>query len=187
MTTNECFTLIFSGVVTVSTIAYVYLTARLVKETRIMRKSQVEPQIIAYLDLAETKADIVYLKTKNIGLGVAKNVRFTIIKDLDYPDARKLSNYKYFAEGINYFPPSHEDKHLLFSFHTETKDKGVDYIELRVEYESVLKEKKIDQYKLEFKELSGKGNLIPPDTHIGNISYRIEKIEKILETQIKEK
>ena len=185
MTTNEILTLVFSGVVTGSTIAYVILTAKLVKETRIMRKSQVEPQIIAYLDLAETKAAIVYIKTKNIGLGIANNVKFNIIKDLDYPDSRKLNDYKYFSEGVNYFPPSHEDKHLLFSFQEEADSKTIDYIELEVEYESILKEKKTERYKLEFKELTGKGNLIPPDTHIGNISYKLEKIEKILEKKIK--
>jgi hypothetical protein len=123
MTTNECLTLVFSGVVTVSTIAYVILTARLVKETRIMRKNQVEPHILAYIDIAETKADIVYLKTKNIGLGVAKNVRFKIIKDIDYTGARRLANYKYFSEGVNYFPPAHEDKHLLFSFNSDGEKK----------------------------------------------------------------
>ena len=151
-----------------------------------MRKSQVEPQIIAYLDLAETKADIVYIKTKNIGLGIAKNVKFNIIKDLDYQNAGKLSNCKYFTEGVNYFPPLHEDKHFLFSFQSETNKKAVDYIELEVEYESILGEKKTECYKLEFKELTGKGNLTPPDTHIGNIGYRLEKIEKILKKTIEE-
>jgi hypothetical protein len=180
-TYNQALTLIFSGVVTASTVAYVILTAKLVKETRTMRKNQVEPHIVAYLDITETKADIVYLKTKNIGQGVALNVKFNIEKDINYPKAKSLKSISYFSEGVNYFPPGHEDKHLLFSFMNNKEDKTLDSIIFEIEYESVLKDKRKNKYELKFRELIGKGNLIPPDTHIGNISYRLEKIEKLLQ------
>jgi len=178
---NEILTLLFSGVVTASTIVYVILTAKLVQEGRIMRKAQVEPYIIAYLDITERKADIVYLKTKNIGQGVALNVRFKIEKDINYPNSKPLASISYFKDGINYFPPKREDKHLLFSFQGDVEKKAIDSIIFEVEYESILNEHKKHRYELKFRELTGKGNLIPPDTHIGYIGYKLEKIEKILE------
>ncbi|MDN4164876.1 hypothetical protein QWY31_05150 [Cytophagales bacterium LB-30] len=180
LTLEGVLTLVFSGLVAISTIFYVILTERLVRETRIMRKNQVEPHIIAFLDLSERLPDIVYVKTKNIGLGVALNVRFKIEKDISYPDSISLSNLTYFSEGVNYFPPNHEDKHLVFSFRQDTERKMDDSIIFKVEYESILGEKKSNHYNLRFNELAGKGSLNPPDTHIGNIGYRLEQIEKTL-------
>ncbi len=181
----ECLTVIFTGVVAVSTVVYVILTWTLVSETRRMRKNQVGPYIVAYLDISETQASIVYLKTKNVGLGVALNVNFKIIKELEYDDARKLSDYSYFKDGVKYFPPGHEDKHLLVSFGTDNESKAADSIIFQVEYESILNEKKSNLYELNLKEIIGKGNLIPPDTHLGNISYRLGKIQKLIEKQFK--
>ncbi|MBK7651631.1 MAG: hypothetical protein IPJ20_14105 [Flammeovirgaceae bacterium] len=53
-----------------------------------------------------------------------------------------------------------------------------------VEYHTVLNEKRKNKYDLNLLELVGKGNLRPPDTHIGNISYRLEKIEKLIDKYI---
>ena len=179
-------TIIFTGVVAVSTVVYVILTGTLVYETRKMRKNQVDPYIVAYLDIAETSASIVYLKTKNIGLGVALNVKFKIIKELEYDNNEKLSDFSYFLDGVKYFPPNHEDKHLLVTFGTDNDAKSTDSIIFEVEYESILNEKKKNRCELNLREIVGKGNLIPPETHIGNISYRLEKIQKLLEKKMDE-
>lgn len=180
----EFWTVIFAGAVALSTIVYVILTATLVYETRKMRKNQIDPYMVAYLDIAETKASIIYLKTKNIGLGVALNVNFKIIKELESNDARKLMDYPYFKDGVKYFPPNHEDKHLLVAFGSDNEAKATDSIIFEIEYESILKERKRNRYELNLKEIVGKGNLVPPDTHIGNISYRLEKIQQLLEKKL---
>ena len=181
---SENLTLVFSAVVTISTVFYAILTRALVNETRKMRKNQVEPYIIAWLDITETDALIAYIKTKNIGQGVALNVKFNIIKELNYKSARKLSDYLYFKEGIKYFPPNHTDKHLLISFESTDESTANDSVIFEVEYETILNEQKKNKYELSLKELIGKGNLKPPDTHIGNISYRLENIEKLLDKYI---
>lgn len=181
MILSDYFTLLFSLVVTVSTVLYVIYTYRLVIETRLMRKMQVAPQIIAYLSSTETHSKIIYLQTKNIGQGVALNVRFKIIKEFQH-GFRKLSGYSYFTDGVNYFPPGKQDKHLIMTFGDEHDDeRRNDSIILDVEYESVLKEKKVDRFELRIQEIVGEGNLNPPGTYIGMISYRLEKIEKIFD------
>lgn len=182
---SDALTLLFSFVVAASTVCYVVLTSRLVSETRLMRKAQVEPHIIAYLSNSETHSRIVHLYTKNIGQGVGLNVRFTIIKDFN-DGFRKLSSYSYFTDGLNYFPPGQVDKHLIMTFGDgDDKAKVADSIILDVEYESVLKEKKVHRYELKVSEIAGQANLRPPGTYIGMISYRLEKIENILEKHLR--
>ena len=180
MEPSSIVTLIFSGIVAISTVFYVILTWRLVSETKLLRKSQIEPHIIAYLDVAETTPSVVYIYTKNIGSGIASNVRFRIKKDINYPETGSLSDKPYFAEGIKYFPPKHEDKHLLFSFSSDLQTRSKDSICLVIEYENVLGEKKQSRYELKFRELIDKGALKPPDTYIGSIAYRLENIERLL-------
>jgi len=180
----EKWTFIFTAAVTISTIAYAFLTWTLVQETSKMRKNQVEPYIVAYLDITEINAKIAYIKTKNIGQGVALNVKFKIIKELNCPGSRKLADYPYFRDGIKYFSPDHLDKHLLVSFETTDESSANDSVIFEVEYETVLNEKRKNKYELNLLELVGKGNLRPPDTHIGNIGYRLEKIEKLIEKYV---
>jgi hypothetical protein len=116
--TLDKWTFIFTAAVSASTVVYAILTWTLVRETSKMRKNQIEPYIVAYLDITETNAKIAYLKTKNVGQGVALNVKFKITKDLNYQGGRKLADYPYFRDGVKYFSPDHLDKHLLVSFET---------------------------------------------------------------------
>src|SRR5439155_546174 len=86
-----------------------------------------------------------------------------------------------FRDGVKFFPPDHLDKHLLISFETTDEESANDSVIFEVEYQTVLNETRTNKYELNLLELVGKGNLRPPDTHIGNISYRLEKIEKLIE------
>ena len=182
---SNCITLIFSGIVAISTVFYVILTGKLVKETRIMRKSQIEPHIIAYLDVAESMADIVFLKIKNIGTGVAKNVVFTIIKDINYKEAIPLKDFGYFTDGIAYFPPSHEDKFLIFSLQQgNTEEKLNDFITVKIGYHNIFDEFHETTFDLKFKEVMGKSDSTPPDSYLGQVAFRLKNIEKLIEKNI---
>jgi len=147
-----------------------------------MRKHQVEPYIIAYLDVLEALPTIVYLKIKNIGPGVALNTRFTINKDINFK-SRSLKKLPYFIEGVDYFPPQHEDAHFLFSFQGDTRLQIQESISLKISYQSILGEIKEHEYTLKFGEVSHFGKVTPPGTYIGLISYWLERIEKRLEKQ----
>ena len=183
--TNEQVTLIFSGIVALSTIAYVILTDKLVRETRLSREFFLESHIIAYLVNSETTPDIVSLVIKNIGKGVAKNVKCKITKDIDYKNANPLSTVGIFNEGIKYFPPEHELKYILMSL-ADNPDKAKDSITFKIEYSDALKKKREQWFTLGFKEINGLGKLTPPETYIGMISYRLEKIQKLLEKSTKQ-
>ena len=70
-------TVIFTGVVTIATIAYAVLTWSLVSETKKMREVQTEPRIEITLKPLNFAINIVRLHVRNIGLGPAKNVEFS--------------------------------------------------------------------------------------------------------------
>src|ERR1035437_3722876 len=82
MCADGILSLVFSGIVAISTICYVLLTRQLVKESRETRKFYITPSIVASLQFAETSRNVIQLKLKNIGLGYAQNVSFQIFKDL---------------------------------------------------------------------------------------------------------
>lgn len=69
-------TVIFTAVVTISTVVYACLTYVLVKETRLMRQVQTEPKIEITARSMEFAIHILRLHVRNIGLGPALNVKF---------------------------------------------------------------------------------------------------------------
>ena len=183
--TNEQVTLIFSGIVALSTIFYVILTGKLVRETRLSREFFLESHLIAFLVNSETSPDIVSLVIKNIGKGVARNVKCEVTKDIKYENANSLSSIGIFNEGIKYFPPDHQLKFILMSL-ADNSEKAKDHITFKIEYSDALKKNREHWYTLGFKEIGGLGKLTPPDTYVGMISYRLEKIQKIFEKKEKQ-
>lgn len=182
---NNTLTLIFSGIVAVCTLIYSFLTIRLVRETRLSREFHLEAFMIAYLVNSETSPNIVSLIIKNIGNGVARNLRFKIIKDIDYPNGNSLAEIGIFNKNLDFFPPNYSNKYLLLSLMKNYENKSKDYIEFEVTYDDAIKTNKSQIFKLEFKDIEGIWKLKPPETYIGMISFRLEKIEKILEKKLK--
>lgn len=168
-----------------TTVYYAFLTKKLVKETRLSREFHLEAHIIAYLTNSETTPDVVSLNVKNIGNGVAKNIRLNIIKDIEYVNAKKLSEIGIFEREIGVFPPNHHSKFNLMSLIDENDKKSNDYIEFEVIYDDLVNKNKSHVFKLYFKHIKGIGKLTPPDNYVGMISYRLEKIEKLLERFLK--
>src|ERR1700722_15897693 len=79
----------------VGSIVLAYFTWRLVSEQIKIRKASVEPYITVYLETAETNPTWKFLIIQNIGLGVAKDLKFKIEKDLlDYgSQVRSISSF----------------------------------------------------------------------------------------------
>lgn len=177
--------LVFSGIVAISTIVYSYLTNRLVKETKLSREFHLEAHMIAYLVNSETAPDLVSLIVKNIGNGIAKNLRFKVIRDINYPNCNRLSDIGIFNKELDFFPPNYENKYFLLSLSENYEEKSRDFIEIEVTYDDAIMNNKQYFLKLEFKDIMGIGKLTPPETYVGMISYRLEKIEKILEKKMK--
>jgi hypothetical protein len=76
--------LFFSGVVAISTVVYAILTWQLVSETRIMRKVQTEPNLYMFIESRDEHAEITDMFMQNIGMGVARNIKFNVLSDFMY-------------------------------------------------------------------------------------------------------
>jgi hypothetical protein len=185
MENKDIITLIFTGIVTICTAIYSYLTYKLVKETRLSREFHLEAHIIAYLVNGDSSPDIVSLMIRNIGNGTARNLQFKIIRDINFDACTKLSQIGIFKKTVDFFPPDFERKYLLLSLQEQFSEKIDDYIEFELTYDDAISKGKKKIFKLEFNDLEGTGKITPPETYQGMIAYRLEKIEKILDKKLK--
>ncbi len=172
--------LLTSIILAVATTIYVVFTVKLVKETRISRIQQLEPCLTFYLDTTETSATTWFIRILNIGNGTAYNVRFEILKDLDYKGQNKLEEIPLFKYGIKHFPSKHEFKYFLINVDSDTSRKIKDYIEFKVFFNDSLGKNYEELFQLKLRDIYGSGTLTPPETYIGRLAYCLEKIEKKL-------
>jgi hypothetical protein len=173
-------TVIFTAVVTISTVAYAVLTRSLVSETKKMREVQTEPRIEISLKSLDFAINIVRLHVRNIGLGSAKNVRFTSKVLAGGEGAEKLlaefNKANFLKIGLKYFGPGHE----LNSGYTQiTKDfdaKVASVLIYDIKYESATGKKYNDQITIDDSELKGMNSLGKPNLYA--IAQSIEAIQK---------
>jgi hypothetical protein len=77
--------IVLTLILAVATIYLAIYTAKLVNETRLVRKDQARPIISIYLDHAETDPSLIFIVIQNIGQGVAYDLKFDVQKDFgDY-------------------------------------------------------------------------------------------------------
>ena len=175
-------TVVFTAVVTISTVAYAILTWSLVSETKRMREAQTEPRIEMTLKPLDFAINIVRLHVRNIGLGPARNVKFASRVASGGEGAEKLleefNKANFLKVGLKYFGPGHE----LHSGYTEiTKDfdaKIASVLTYDIEYDSVTGKKYSDQTTIEVAELRGMNQLGKPNLYA--IAQSVEAIQKEL-------
>jgi hypothetical protein len=174
-------TVLFTAVVTISTVAYAILTWGLVSETKKMREVQTEPRIEITLKSLDFAINIVRLHVRNIGLGPAKNIRFASHISSGGEIAEKLleefNKTNFLKVGLKYFGPGHE----LHSRHIQvTKNFDSSIIEsvliYDVQYESVTGKKYNDQITIDISEQKGMKQLGKPNLYA--IAQSIEAIQK---------
>ena len=172
-------TVVFTAVVTISTVAYAILTRSLVSETKKMREVQTEPRIEITLKSLDYAINIVRLHVRNIGLGPAKNVRFTSSVSSGGEGAKKLlgefNKAIFLKTGLKYFGPGHE----LHSGYTDiTRDfdeKVASVLVYDIEYQSVTGKKYSDQITIDVSELKGTNQLGKP--YLYAIAQSIEEMK----------
>ena len=173
-------TVIFTAVVTISTVAYAILTWSLVSETKKMREVQTEPRIEITLKPLDYAINIVRLHVRNIGLGPAKNVKFTSNVASGGAGAEKLlgefNKANFLKTGLKYFGPGHE-LHSGYTQITQDFDAKIASVFIYdIEYESVTGKKHSDQITIDVSELKGMNQLGKPNLYA--IAQSIENIQK---------
>jgi hypothetical protein len=112
---NSILTLLFTAMVAGATVVYARLTASLVAETKKMREAQTEPNVSVHVQTSEVSINLVEMVIRNVGLGTAYDVRFTVEPDFDYISGTPLSGMGFIKHGIPYLARDQQLKFLLTS------------------------------------------------------------------------
>lgn len=179
-TNSGALTVLFTAVVTLSTVVYSILTGKLVSETTKMRQVQTEPKIEITIKPFDFAINIVRLHVRNIGLGPAINIKFnlkvisggqiaqTLIDDFTKANFLKI--------GLKYFGPGQE----RFSHYSQMTQHYDDKIEsvlvIEISYQSTTGVKYIEQSIIDMSELKGTYQLGTPNLY--SIAKSLEKIQK---------
>ena len=123
---------IFSGVVTVATVIYAWLTAKLVNETRRMREAQTEPHIQVTYRTRDEWINLLDVAVRNIGLGPAYDITFQLraehVGDEKNDLVDSLEKLGCFSKGLAYLGPNQE----FSSFWTSLMDGHASKLDMRV-------------------------------------------------------
>jgi hypothetical protein len=172
---NEIITLIFSGVVTISTVIYAVLTWRLTSETIKMRKAQTEPQVSIYLQPCQAAFHFFDIVVRNIGAGPAYDVRFQILQEFDVKQGRKLSEVDFIKEGINYMPPNYSITSFLFGVLGQYKEIIDKSLKITVSYKNSERKETIEIIEINMSQFKGRQKL--GDDPANTIAESLKKIQ----------
>lgn len=177
---SDALIVIFTAVVTISTVVYAILTALLVSETRKMREVQTEPKIHITIESFEFAINIIRLNIQNIGLGPARNLQFKPSVISGGKSAEDLLNEftasNFFSIGLRHFGPG---QNIYSSFSQTTQDfegKSNAILSFKLSYESASGKKYNDEIILDMSELKGRYQLGTPSLY--SIAKSLEKIQK---------
>jgi len=188
MTNFELYTLIFSGIVTISTIVSLVLNYKLTKEAKLTREHKDTPDINIYFKRAEADPSFIFVVIENIGLGYAKKVKFKILQDFNYyhHEIFNLSNKGLITNGKDNFAPNQKIEYFFTDFSDNHEEKVKEKLIIQVEYENIFSKRYTKTINLELKELAGESILKPPADYIGRIAHELKEIKSELK-KIQEK
>lgn len=174
--------LILSIVLATCTVLYTAINLFILLESKATRQQKITPLIVPFLNMAENHI-MLELHIKNIGQGIAKNVKIKVLKDYERMGRQDLllSEIAIFKNTIHNFPPGHELKYYIHSM-SEIFDKDkTESIELEFTYESSDKRKFKEIFELPFNQVLDQNYSDPPETYIGQIPYFLKKINSTIE------
>lgn len=173
--------LILSAVLVACTIVYTWINWKVWKENKKTREQKITPHIIAYLKSTESHIALV-LHIKNIGEGIAKNVKIDLLKDYNqfFREDLPLSQSGIFKNNLNIFPPQYEMKYYLAAMTKIDFDNEDSCVKLKISYERSDGKAIEDIYDLPFNQITGQNYSNPPETFMGRIPYYLKEINDTL-------
>ncbi|HCI29730.1 MAG TPA: hypothetical protein DE117_06090 [Fervidobacterium sp.] len=178
MSLSDIISLVFSGVVAISTVVYAVLTYQLTSETRKMREAQTEPKISISIQHREEYIKLLDMIVENIGQGPAYGVKFEVDPDFEIVKGYFLSQLGFVKNGVAYFAPKQKIEFFLTNIAEGFNDKVNIEIKIKVTYSSKTGKRYEDEYIISFKELAG---LISLESPKSKIAYALERSERDLD------
>lgn len=178
----EIITLIFSGIVCISTVVYAKLTQKLVQESQLMREHHNTPDIQIFFEIAEADPSLIFIVFTNRGLGHAKNVKINILKDYGFYNDKKveLKTKGIIKNGLQNFYPGQKFKYFFTELVHEHEKKVKDNILFSVSYENLFSKKYNKEINLNLSEVDGAGVTNPPDNYLGRIPYELKGLKEAI-------
>ncbi|MHB8102385.1 MAG: hypothetical protein ACYDEF_09480 [Methanosarcina sp.] len=174
--------LLFSGIVAISTLVYTFLTWGLISETRKMRKVQTEPSLHVFIEARDEHNEITDMYIQNIGMGVARNLKFKVLSDFMYYRSYNLSKDYWLKDihllqnGLKALAPNQKIRVFSTSYRGVRELNSNTYIEIGIEYTNSIGDKYDFPYLLDFFTLPANGMSIPDP-----LVKSVEKIENYVD------
>lgn len=173
-------TVLFTAVVTISTVVYSILTGKLVSETTKMRQVQTEPKIEITIKPCDFAINIVRLHIRNIGLGPAINATFNLKVISGAQIAQTLidefAKANFLKIGLKYFGPGQERYSHYTQLTQQYNEKIESILVIEVSYQSTTGVKYKEQSIIDMSELKGAYQLGTPNLY--SMAKSLEKIQK---------
>jgi hypothetical protein len=174
-------TVIFTAVVTISTVVYAVLTATLVSETRKMRQAQTEPKIEITVKSKEEWINLIRLHIKNIGLGPAYDISFSVQPEFEQDGSRAIINdftkANFFNTGLKYLGPGQEIVGGYTQMVGALFDLKIESILIfNIQYKDATGKLFNEAFRVSFSEFKGRSQLGTP--HLYKIAQSLEHIDK---------
>jgi len=171
---------LFSGVVTVATVVYAWLTANLVEETRQMRQVQTEPRIQVTYRVSEQWINFLDISIRNIGLGPAYDITFAIRSETESTGATellaRLNQLASFSRGLVYLGPAQEFSSFWTSLVEGDSSKVDSRIVITCTYRSVTSARYMHDCVIDLSELKGSSRIGEPP--LQKLAKQVEQLSK---------
>ncbi len=125
--------IILSLVVALCTIAYTWINYLLWQESIKTRKQMSSPHLIAYIKMREDYRGIEFI-IENIGNGVAKEVKVTMLEDYNIVPHYSISSMGIIKDGFQSFPPKYKLQCFLGTIPDMYEEKSDSFIKLEITY-----------------------------------------------------
>jgi hypothetical protein len=172
--------LVFAGVVAISTLVYALLTRQLVKETQLMRMVQTEPKIEVTIRLPEYAIHIARIQVRNIGLGPALNVQFSLSVVSGGEMGQKLlgdfTKPDFFRTGLAHLGPAQERRSHFTEMNKDHEAKTATVLAVNVTYRSVTGRDYEEAHILDLSEFRGTSQVGKPDLYA--IAQSLESLRR---------
>ena len=176
---SDALIVIFTFVVTLSTVCYAALTWRLVSETRKLREVQTEPKIHITLESLDFAINIVRLKIKNIGLGPASDLQFDPTVISGGQSAEKLLQDfirpNFFETGLHHFGPGQSIHSRDTQITDDFEGKSASRLSFKLRYKSATGKKYNEEIIIDMSEIKGASCLGKPNLY--SIANSLEKMQ----------
>jgi hypothetical protein len=166
-----------SVVVAASTVIYTGINLLMFFENKSARLQKITPHVVMYLKSSEDHNTLA-LHVKNIGEGVAYNVKIKALKDYNQfgQENCPISDLGILKHGFSAMPPGYQLKFYVGSISDLYEKDRYGEVRLEVEYDRKDAKHFKEAFDLSFIQALGQSYSTPPESFFGQIPYYLKEI-----------